>query len=286
MTFVALLLVLISTFIHAYWNFLSKRSGGGVSFVWLFMGISTAVYTPIAIGIIIYQQVRFDWIDWLFILGSMFVHLIYFIALQTAYRVGDFSIVYPIARGTAPLLSSFAAIFIFQEQVSVLTIVGILLIVGSVFLLTGGPDMFKKRKTIIPVLYSLGIGVAISIYTIIDKGAVSERQISPVLLEYFSALGQFIILTPYAIKKWGEVKFEWNQHRKEAFLVGILHSLAYILVLIALIFAPVTHVAPLRELSILIGVLIGVKFLSEELGTRRIIAALIMVVGVIILSVY
>lgn len=286
MTLVALLLVLISTFIHAYWNFLSKKSGGGVPFVWVFMGVSTVVYTPIAIGIIIYQQVSFDLIDWLFILASMIVHLIYFIALQTGYRIGDFSIVYPIGRGSAPLLSSIGAIIIFKEDASVLTIIGILLIVFSVFLLTGGIEMFQKSKTLIPVLYGLGIGIAISIYTIIDKGAVSERNISPILLEYLAGLGQFIILTPYAIKNWHAVKVEWNDHQKESILVGILHSLAYILVLMALVFAPVTLVAPIRELSILIGVLIGAKYLSEELGIRRIIAAAIMVVGVMILTIY
>lgn len=284
MSILAFLLIIISAFIHATWNYLSKRAGGGVPFVWLFMAISSVAYAPLAIGIILYQKPQFSWIDWLLIIGSMLVHLLYFVALQKGYKIGEFSVVYPVARGTGPMISSFAAVFVFSEHITIMTFLGIIFIVSSVFLLTGGTNIFKNFKSLAPVIYGLIIGTAIAGYTIIDKGAVSIRLISPLLLEYFGSLGQFILLTPYAIKQWKEVRFEWKQHRVEAFGVGILHSLAYILVLTAMVFAPVSHIAPLREISILIGALMGAKLLSEEFGTRRLIATGIMVVGVIMIS--
>lgn len=284
MNFIALILILTSTFIHATWNFFSKKSKGGIPFVWLFMTISTIVYAPFAVGIMIYQQTNYDFVDFLFIVGSMLVHLVYFLALQNGYKIGDFSIVYPIGRGSAPLISSIAAILILHEKPSYMTVIGIILIVFSVFLLTGGTDLFKKKDLKIPVIYGLIIGTAVATYTIIDKGAVSHRGISPLLLEYFSSLGQFMLLAPIALKNWKEVKFEWKNHKKEALIVGIFHSLAYILVLIALTFSSVIYVAPLRELSILIGVLLGTFFLSEGFGKRRIIASGFMILGVIVLS--
>ena len=89
------------------------------------------------------------------------------------------------------------------------------------------------------------------------------------------------MLSPFAKKHWKMVKADWKNHRKEAIGIGILNPLAYILILTTMIFTPVSHVAPVREVSILIGTVIGMRLLAEGFGKRRIIAAVIMLVGIV-----
>src|SRR5699024_8690671 len=96
---------------------------------------------------------------------------------------------------------------------------------------------------------------------------------------------QLIILGPIARKRWSDVRYDWKHHRKEVIGVGILSPLAYILVLTAMSFTQVSHVAPVREISILIGTIIGTKILREGFGIRRLVAATTMVIGVVAVAV-
>ncbi|MGN9866483.1 hypothetical protein [Bacillus swezeyi] len=89
----------------------------------------------------------------------------------------------------------------------------------------------------------------IAAYTILDKAAVSRFLIPPLLLDYCNTLGRLIILTPFALKSWSEVRFEWKHHRMEAAGVGIFNSLAYILALSVMVFAPVRYVAPVQHFN-------------------------------------
>ncbi|HET7579446.1 MAG TPA: EamA family transporter [Bacillales bacterium] len=284
MSLVALVLILLSAFMHATWNYYSKRAQGGVAFTWLFMAISTVIYAPFAILVILYQHSHFDWIDGLFIAGSTVIHLIYFLVLQKGYKVGDLSVVYPVARGTGPMLAAIAAIFIYNEQPSFIEFLGVFLIVLSVFFLTGGVKVLKNSASFLPLMYGLIVGVIIASYTLLDKGSVSVLLIPPLLYNYGSILGQFILLSPLAAQRRQEIRHEWKVHRKEAFMIAVLSPLAYILVLTAMIFTPVSHVAPVRELSILIGTFMGTRLLAEGFGKQRIAAAGAMVAGVIFVA--
>lgn len=284
MSLLALLLITASAFMHASWNYLAKRSNGGFGFVWLYMTVSTAIYAPAVICLIIVIPVDIGWIEIGFMAGSAVIHLIYSLLLQKGYSIGDFSIVYPVCRGTGPLIAAISATFIYGEHLTFSTVIGIVLITVSIFIITGGIQAIKQANTLVPLLYGLVIGVAIACYTLLDKGAVSIVFIPPLLLSYGIVIGQVIILSLFIVPYWKEVQYMWRYHRKEAIGVGVLNQLAYILVLTALTFTPVSHVAPIREISIIIGTLMGSRLLSEGLGLRRTAASITMVIGVITIA--
>lgn len=281
MSLLAFVLIIISAFMHATWNYLAKRSEGSFTFVWLYMVVSLIVYAPFVVLIVIFQGITIGWLEIGLIAGSAIIHLAYALTLQKGYTVGDLSLIYPVARGTGPMLVAIIAVFIYDEQLNVVGIIGISLIILSVFILTGGLNVLKQSTSILPLAYGLLVGIMIAAYTLLDKGAVSVFLISPLLLNYGSIIGQLILLSPFAKKHWKMVKADWKNHRKEAIGIGVLNPLAYILILTTMIFTPVSHVAPVREVSILIGTVMGMRLLSEGFGKRRIIAAGIMLVGIV-----
>ncbi|GGK01066.1 DMT transporter permease [Lentibacillus kapialis] len=284
MSFLALTLIIISAFMHATWNYLAKRSEGGYTFVWLYMVVSIVAYAPFVIGFLVTRDSQIGWVEIGFMVGSAMIHLAYSLLLQKGYNIGDLSLIYPVCRGTGPLIVAVAAFFIYGETLTVTGVIGIVLITFSIFVITGGMEAIKKADTLVPLLYGLLIGVAIASYTLLDNGAVSVVMMQPLVLIYGSMIIQAATLTPFVFRRWHDVRHEWQRHKKEAIGVGILNQLAYVLVLTAMSFTPVSHVAPVREISILIGTIMGSYLLSEGLGPRRIAAAGTMVAGVVVVA--
>ncbi|NWF56428.1 MAG: EamA family transporter [Syntrophaceae bacterium] len=285
MTAFALALVLSAAFIHAGWNFLAKRAGeGGAAFVWLFASLSSLIYAPLAVLIYIWQKPHLGPIQIVFMVGSALIHLAYFLVLQRGYRVGDLSLVYPLARGTGPTLSAFTAILILGERPTPLAMGGALLVAGGVFFLAGTAGSSKRSRKW-GVGYGLLTGTLIAAYTLWDKYAVSTLLIPPLLQDYCTTLARVFMLGPVALRRWVEVQREWKIHRKEAIGVAILCPLSYIMVLTALITAPVSYIAPAREVSILIGAVMGSRLLAEGDAGRRLPAAAAIVAGVVALAV-
>ena len=206
MTGFALSLVLGAAFVHATWNFLAKKVGGGPEFVWLFSVLTALIYLPLNIGVIVWQQPAIGWPQLIFMLGNTTLHLAYFLLLQQGYRSGDLSLVYPLARGTGPTLSTLAAILFFGERPTALALVGALLVVVGVFVLTGGPAIFKRDKLAPSLIFGLLTGLLIATYTLWDKHAVSVLLIPPLLLDYGSTLGRTLLLAPSARRRWPLVR--------------------------------------------------------------------------------
>ncbi len=280
MTAFSLGLVLGAAFIHASWNFLAKRAGGGAAFVWLFAALSSLLYSPVAVFIYFWQEPELGPWQLSFMGGSALIHLAYFLVLQRGYRVGDLSLVYPLARGTGPTLSTFTAVLLLGERPSGLAICGALLVAGGVFLLsTGAGKLGGSRRA--GVEYGLLTGGLIAAYTLWDKFAVSTLFIPPLLQDFCTTLGRVICLGPIAYRKRSEVIHEWRVHRNEALGVALLCPLSYIMVLTALVSSPVSYVAPAREVSILIGAVMGSRLLAEGDALRRLPAAGAIVAGVI-----
>jgi drug/metabolite transporter (DMT)-like permease len=134
------------------------------------------------------------------------------------------------------------------------------------------------------VNYGILSGVFIASYTLWDRHGVAALAIAPLLYDAGTALTQLALLTPFAVRRWPEVKSEWRDKKKWAFGVAVLSPIAYVLVLTAMTFTPVSYVAPAREVSILIGAFIGAKYLREAQGRRRLWAAGVMAIGVIALA--
>jgi drug/metabolite transporter (DMT)-like permease len=219
-----------------------------------------------------------------FMAGSAVLHTGYFVLLNQGYRFGDLSLVYPLARGTGPLLSCAAAIVFLGERPSALALLGAILITAGVVILTGRPQHFHEPGARRSIAYALFTGAFIAGYTLWDKQAVSAFSMSPLLLDWGANTGRAVFLTTFAVKRWDRVRAEWRNHRFEALGVAILTPLSYILVLTALAFTAVTYVAPAREVSILIGTAMGTGLLAEGDAARRLGAACAMVVGVVALA--
>ena len=284
MTLFALVLVLVAAVFHATWNLLAKRVGdGGAVFVWLFGFCSVVIYAPLAVVVVLVVGPKMGPVQYIFMFGSGVLHLGYFVLLQRGYAVGDLSLVYPLARGTGPLLATAAAIVLFGERPSALAFVGIALITTGVFVLTSESGSISSGLGA-GVVYGLLTGVFIAGYTIWDKQAVSALMIPPLLQSWATILVTTLVLTPTALTRRKKIRALWRAHKPEVFGVAILSPLSYILVLTALVFTPVSYVAPAREISILIGAAMGARLLSEGDSTRRLIAAGAMVVGIIALA--
>ena len=303
MTAFALTLLLVAATLHATWNLCAKRAGGGLPFVWLVGALICAGYVPVLVVFFLWKNPALPTGALWWIVGSGVLKTSYSLFLQRGYRHGDFSLIYPLARGTGPLLSMLAAVLILGERPSALTLAGGTVIVASIFWLTGG---FEKVGRVIlnappraanpatpstapaPFLGSVGYGVIsgvfIASYTIWDRHGVASLAIAPLLWDAGTALTQLVLLTPFAVRRWPEVVADWRTKKHWAFGVAVLSPVAYVLVLIAMSFTPVSTVAPAREVSIVIGAFFGAKLLKEADGRRRLWAAAVMALGVAALA--
>lgn len=294
----ALALVLVAALAHAAWNVLAKTASGGATFVWLFSSAAVAIWLPVALVAAIAGGGSVGWEGVAFMAGSGALHALYFVLLQRGYREGDLSLVYPLARGTGPLLSTAAAILVFSERPSALALAGGAIIVVAVFSLAGagsgspGPesgspgtarvDALHRRRA---VGFALLTGVAIASYTLWDKQAVGPLALSPIVYYWGANVAETALLTPFVAHRRDEVRRTWAAHRRQALGVALLSPLAYILVLFALARAPVSYVAPARELSILVGAVAGITVLDEGHPRRRMLAAAAIFVGIVALAV-
>jgi drug/metabolite transporter (DMT)-like permease len=284
MTTLALSLVLLSAVLHATWNLFAKRAQSGVIFVWFADAISVVVFAPLVVILFILDTPHIGFPEIAFMLGSSFLHLAYFIALLRGYRAGDFSLVYPLARGTGPLLATLGAVVFLGEHPTLPALFGAIMITGGAFFLTGGPAAVKSNSHAKAALYGLLTGAIIGVYTLWDTYAVTTLMIPPLLQYYGSTVGRVVILAPVAVRRRYEFKALWRDHRSALFVVGILSPISYILVLTALAISPVSYVAPTREISILLGALLGASLLAEGDTVRRLAASAAMMVGVIVLA--
>jgi drug/metabolite transporter (DMT)-like permease len=241
------------------------------------------VYGPIVIGVLLVERPQFEMRHWLALAATSVLHLLYSLSLQAGYRKSDLSVVYPIARGTGPLLSFIGAALLLGEAPTVQSIVGLLLIVGGI-LLVAGLVGHHERAPGVGVFYGLLTGVLIAAYTLNDGWAVKVLLISPFVIDFTGNLFRMLVLAPRAWRDRERVALEARVYRKPVIIVSVLGPLGYILVLFAMRLAPVSHVAPARELSTLVGAWFGSRLLRESSGPWRIAGAVLIVAGVISLA--
>jgi drug/metabolite transporter (DMT)-like permease len=284
MTAFALLLVLLSAVLHATWNLAAKRASGGLAFALLLNVVAVVVLAPVVITFLLLDQPHIGLAELGMMLGSAVLQSAYFIMLFRGYRLGDLSLVYPLARGTGPLVATIGAITLLGERPSILALTGAILISLGALFLTGGPAMLRSRNAGTAALYGLATGVLIGAYTLWDKQAVSVFMIAPLLQYYGAAVACCLLLLPFVRGREADVKREWREHKPALAIVGILSPISYILVLTALTISPVSYVAPTREISILLGAVLGTRLLAESDAQRKLIASGAMMLGVIALA--
>ena len=285
MTGWALTLILAAAVTHATWNFLNKRASGHATFTWLVAVLSALLYAPAAITVIEVWEIKINFLVIGLMAGSAALHTAYFVLLNQGYRLGDLSLVYPLARGTGPLLSSIAAILFLGERPSLIALGGALLIIGGAVILTTNLSQLRQHGAQDAMLYALVTGLFIAAYTLWDKQAVSHFAVAPLLLDWGANVGRALLLTPLAVKYSDQTVSEWREHKYEAIACAVLIPFSYILVLTAMRFTPVSYVAPAREISILIGTAMGARLLGEGEVRPRLAGAAAMVAGVVGLAI-
>jgi len=288
MTGFALALVLAAATIHASFNLLAKRAGAAdsTSFVWLGTVVSVVAFAPFALGILILQKPVITIVTLLFIGVSAVFHVSYCLGLQRAYRIGDLSLVYPIARGTGPLLATLGAVLILGERPGPLAIAGIALLALGIFQVAGvgRKGGTRGKAAYLAAASALVPAVFTASYTVWDKYCLGLLMVPPVFYLWFNHVVRSVILAPYALRHRVAIKEVWRRYRREAIGVGILSPLNYVLILFALTVTPVSYVAPAREISILIAAILGKRLLAEGTGHHRLIGAAAMTVGLICLA--
>jgi drug/metabolite transporter (DMT)-like permease len=283
----ALALVVVAALLHAVWNIAAKRAGGNHHFALMGVLMMTVLWLPAALWFGLLDAVHWGWRNWAVLLASAIVHVAYFNVLLAGYRRSDLTVVYPVARGVGPLLSSFGAVLLLHEPLSWQGAAGVLAVCGGVFLLAGGPRLLRigaDPRAVAGVRWGALTGTFIAGYTLIDGYAVKVLLIGPVLVDYLCNLLRLPIMLPMSLRDREGFVTAWRAQWKYALVVATLGPLAYILVLYAMTLAPLSHVAPARELSMLFAALLGGHLLGETDRWLRLTGAALVAVGVMALA--
>ena len=246
MSALALSIVLLAALLHAGWNLVAKRSGGDHHFLFLVVVLIALLWSPLLWVWGPAELPRWQARDWALVGLSGFIHVLYFLALLKGYREADLTVVYPMARGSGPLLTAFGAAIWLDEVLGVISVAGLLAVSAGIWLVAGGPGWRREglpaqeaARLRLGLLWGALTGVTIACYTVLDGYAMRVAVCSPA---------------------------------------------AYMLVLVAFTLAPVSHVAPAREVSMLFAALLGGRLLAERDTGLRLAGAAAMALGVALLA--
>lgn len=269
---------------HATWNLTIKHARtSGVRFLWLTFAVGALLYAPFGIASLAQSHTALDRLA-LLAVGSGILQVSYFLLLQRGYRVGDVSVVYPLARGTGPLLSVVFALILFGETPTWLGIAGALVVIVGVVVIGLAGSRGSARPNSAGIVYGLLVGVMIAAYTLWDANSVLEQRMPPVGYYWASLLVQAALFAVPALRRPRAVVAIARGNWWEVLVVGILCPLAYILVLFAFQLAPVSIVAPAREASVVLVGLGGWLLFHEPHPARRLAGAAIVLAGVALLA--
>ena len=283
MPFDAFILVISAAGMHTAWNYLIKRSDQKFLLTWGAMILGFFLFSPF---LLISPPVPAN--VWPYIGITTLAEMGYYTTLIYAYRSEDFSLAYPMARGTAPVLTTLWAYLFLHDLPPRLGLIGLFILISGLILMgvvrwIGGSS--TPRYGFGGFWAILTCAVFISIYSSVDAAAM--RFFSPVPYKIIVSGLVGLIMMPMVIKKYGfgSVATFFRTQIKMILLLSILMFSAYILVLSAFRLTHVGYVAALREISIVIAVIVGWRFLQESMGVLRIISLIFIVIGVVIIGV-
>lgn len=284
----SIFLVVLAAFIHAGWNLLAKRAAPvGPVFVFANTLISCVAYAPWVLYLLAQGGIAWTREAVGVVLLSGCVHLAYSLCLQRGYQVADFSVVYPVARGTGPMLSTLGAFVILGETPTGPGVAGLVLVVAGILLIAtqGNLAAFARPGGQAGLRWGTATGGLIASYTLVDAHAVKALGIAPVVLDWLANVLRFFLLLPLVLADPRRALAAMRGYWWIAVGVGVLSPLSYILVLLALGGgAPLSLVAPMREMSMMLGTLMGMLVLREEVGRWRLAGCGVLIAGVVLLA--
>jgi drug/metabolite transporter (DMT)-like permease len=267
----ATLLALGAAVLHAAWNLWVKQSGDRWIALWgqMFAAGTGGLVVSLVVGIP-------DGFVWWPAVASGAIHLYYIVALARSYDLADFSVTYPIARGSGALLAAVGGVVLLDDRLSPLMVLGILVAVGGIVMLAGRADNAHARAALV-------VGSFIATYSLVDShgSRVNDGHVYALLI--FTTTAFFTTLHGLMAGRRADMtaalRLQWRQFS----LAGAASALTYWMVMIAVRSAPVGYVTALRESSVVIVALVGTRYLGEEDMRRRVLAAAVVVLGLVVL---
>lgn len=287
MPLTALALVLTAAVLHATWNVAARRAAArghpGVPFVWLYSVMGNLIWAPVLAWFLVTAPPPLTLATALSLCATGVLHLAYGLTLQHAYKVSELSVVYPVARGLGPTLSTLGAVILLDERPGWLAILGAALVVLGVFGLAGG--RVRGDGVLRGVAWGGLTGALIASYTLVDGNAVRNLLIPALMVDYAGNFVRMCVLAPAVLRDRVSLESVARGAWREAAAVAVLGTLGYVMVLTAMRIAPLSHVAPAREVSMLLATWIGARVMDEGELPRRLVASALMVAGVVALAV-
>lgn len=278
MTGAALALVLSAAVIHATWNALAKGARDPMAMLWWAGVLSSLALAPPSLYVL--ARDGFSPRALPFVVATVVLHSMYFFSLGKAYQTGDFSVVYPMARGMGVALVPIGAYYFFDERLSRIGILGIALIAAGIFALHWRRGAWSEEALLRPGTgWAIATGLCIACYSLVDKVGVSH--INPLPYLWAMMLGSCVSLLPAVRARPGSMAREWRENRLAVLLSGVLSPGGYLLVLFAFRLSKAGYVVAGREVSIVISALIGSILLKEGRLPQRLLGAAIVASGVI-----
>jgi drug/metabolite transporter (DMT)-like permease len=279
MSFALLSLILVAAVLHATWNFFAKRSGGGLTVLWLGAAISTVATIPAAVASQWGKPIARDGL----IIGcaSGLVHCAYWWALARMYQAGDISLAYPIARGSGVAGTAVGSIAWLREPLSFTGAMGIGCVCVGVIAL-GYQRRVEAVRTRAVVL-ALITGLTITGYTLLDDRGV-ETMSAPTYLAIETGVGAAALALLMRRRLQVALIPAYRQHWKTAWIIGIGSPLTYLIILVAYAAGPVGYITAVREFSVVIAALLGVWFLGERMSIARWAGIALVVTGMILIK--
>lgn len=269
----ALIAVLLAAAtIHAIWNLLLKTARDRQPLVWWALIVTSAC----CLAILATRQAPPRAV-WGFLLLSAALEAAYYVMLTAAYRVGDFSLVYPVARGAAPALLAGWAVLILGERPTLIGGGGILLVAVGIVVLGWSRAVRHAPRALI---LALSLALVISVYSVVDAAAV--RRADPVAYTAALFMMTAALLTPVIVFQtgWPALRGAWRAQPSRILGIGVLQIAGYVAVLWVYARAPVSYAGTVRESSIVLAALLGWLVLGEAFGPRRVAGALIILTGI------
>lgn len=292
MTLPFLALIAVAAFIHASWNFILKQTNGErLLLLWWSLVISTVLVLPSFLW-----QMRLEIRVLPYAIASALIETAYIAALAAAYRLNDFSLVYPIARGAAPIFVACWSLLFLGESVTLWGVVGLVTIVLG--LMTVGSSGLWKRSTSTSavtsvsqssVWLSLLIALFISGYSVIDGAAVKFSN----PFQYLALVFGLIALFAYPIislRSGGNtvgrnaISRAWQEHRYPIIAIGALNLAGYSIIMYVYTVSQISYAGAIREMSVVFAALMGWRWLGESFGLVRVIGALLIFAGILVIA--
>ncbi|HEV8227961.1 MAG TPA: DMT family transporter [Methylomirabilota bacterium] len=278
MTGAALALVLSAAVIHATWNAMAKGARDPMAMLWWAGVLSSLVLAPPSLYVL--ARDGFSPRALPFVAATVILHSMYFLSLGKAYQTGDFSVVYPMARGMGVALVPMGAYYFFDERLSRLGVLGIALIGLGIFVLHWRRGAWSEDALLRPGTgWAIATGLCIASYSLVDKVGVSH--INPLPYLWAMMLGSCVSLLPAVRARPGSMAREWRENRLAVLLSGVLSPGGYLLVLFAFRLSKAGYVVAGREVSIVISALIGSILFKEGRLPQRLLGAAVVAFGVV-----